>query len=320
MRVLKFGGKSLESKEKVQKICKNIKKIYKNDKNLIIVVSAMGNQTNLLLEKAKDFSSGKTKQRELALFVSTGEIQSACLFSMMLNSIGVPSVALTSRDINLRTFGGYQDATIYYLNKSKIQKFLENGQVAVICGFQGVNELGETTTLGRGGSDTTAVALASAFSVPAEIYSDFDGVFCGDPRLMHYKKINQISFPLMKLMAMSGAKVIDSHAAQIADEHNTVIISKSAENFEAKGTVISKITDDFISISKTENLSLITIVFSNTQNLERISKNVLKLIKLYKIYNLKIKETKLELLVSSNCCSEVIGILSKKLGLIKKQD
>lgn len=304
----------------MQKICKNIKKIYENDKKLIIVVSAMGNQTNLLLDAAENFSGKTPPEREISLLLSTGEIQSAALFSMALNRIGVPSVALTSRDIELRTFGGYQNATVYYLNKSKLNHYLNTKAVAVVCGFQGINEFDETTTLGRGGSDTTAVAIASAFSVSAEIYSDFDGVFAGDPRLAPYKKINVIDYDSMLNLANAGAKVLDARAVEIAKTHETVIVSKSSSDFDLSGTEISKISDDFVSIAKSETLNKITVVFSNQSKLKNLCENVLNSINMFKFYNLEISNNKIEVLVLHDDCDAIINQLSEKLGIIKKQD
>ena len=223
MRVLKFGGKSLETIEKCTNICKFIKSIYKNEKQLIIVVSAMGNTTDKLLNLAMDFGYDKIKnkltlsaRRELSNLLSIGEMQSASLISTMLLSMGVPAKSINARDIEIRTFGDYLNGKISYINKTKINEFLSNEIVAVVTGFQGINNNNEITTLGRGGSDTTAVALASIYDTKAEIYSDYNGVFSGDPKNDKYKKFNNINYDSINSMANSGAKVLESRAIEIA--------------------------------------------------------------------------------------------------------
>ena len=318
MRILKFGGKSLSSVEKTQNICKNIKKIYKKDKNIIIVVSAIGNSTDNLLSLAEKYSPKTAPKNELAKLLSTGEIVSSSLFSMMLNNMGVPAKSFSAYELEIKTFGDPTDSRIAYINKSKIIHCFENGIVAVVAGFQGVNNNNEITTLGRGGSDTTAAALGAVFNSSVEIYSDFNGVFSGDPRILKFKKIKRASYSLMLKMAKAGAKVLDQRAVSLAQKHNTKIISKSSTSFNSNGTEISLIESDFISIAEISPLSKITINFSNNNKLNFIVKNVLSCLNDIKFYNLTINNDEIHFLIDATKKLNFINIISKKLNILSK--
>lgn len=318
MRILKFGGKSLSSAEKTQNICKNIKKIYKKDKNIVIVVSAIGNSTDSLLSLAEKYSPKTTCKTELAKLLSTGEIVSSSLFSMMLNSIGVPAKSFSAYELEIKTFGDPLDSRIAYINKSKLTECLNSGTVAVVAGFQGVNNFGEITTLGRGGSDTTAAALGVVLNSPVEIYSDFNGVFSGDPRILKFKKIKKVSYDLMIKMAKAGAKVLDHRAVTLAKTYNTKIISKSSNGFNLSGSEISTLENDFISISEISQLSKITVNFSNNNKLNFIVKNVLSCLINVKFYNLSINNDEISFFVENSKKLNVINEISKKLNILSK--
>lgn len=318
MRIMKFGGKSLDCPEKVQKICKNIKKIYKNDKEIIIVVSAMGKTTDNLINLSKNYYNINYSKRELDVLLSTGETQSSALFALALNSCGVPAKSLQAFQLGVSTFGDFQNSRIAYINKKPILECFENNQVAVIPGFQGINKHGEITTLGRGGSDTTATALGATFDCDAEIYSDFDGVFCGDPRNFEYKKIKNIDYNSMINIANSGAKVLEARASEIAKSFNTKIICKQSSHPNLSGTIVSDIEKPFISISKLDNLCKFTINFSQDHNLNLLIKNVLNTLKDFKFYNLEINNNKIEFHVNHIQKDIIEYKLASKLKLLKK--
>ncbi len=318
MRILKFGGKSLSSEEKVQNVSKFIKKIYKKDKNLVIVVSAMGAETQNLTDLAKKFGyENNLADRELAVLLSTGEIQSASLVAINLLKLDVPAKSFTGKDLELVTFGGYLSGKVCYLNKTKILECFKQNVVAVVCGFQGINYEGETTTLGLGGSDTTATALASAFDCPAEIYSDFDGVFSGDPRILPYKKLKNIDYDSMLLASRAGAKVLDEKSIELAKKFNIKIISKSSSEPEKSGSTIFNFQEDSISISKMDSLCKITIVFNNPQKLKTVLKAIVKNISETKFYNFKTELNEISFYVKSDVASNIISNISKDLKLIK---
>jgi len=315
---MKFGGKSLDTPQKVQNICKNIKKIYKKDKELIIIVSAMGKTTDELLKKSTEYYQKNCNRRELDALLSTGETQSSALFAIALNNIGVPAKSLQAFQLGISTFGDYQNSLISHINKSPIIKCFEKKCIAVVAGFQGINSNEDITTLGRGGSDTTAAALGAIFNHEVEIYSDFDGIFAGDPRkINNLRKINKISFDSIKNMAISGAKVLDARAADIASKHNTKLICKQSSDFNKKGTIVSNIEDSFISLSLIDNLCKITLTFSQDRDIKIITKNVINILNSYKIYNLAINFNQIEFYIKQIDKPAIESKLAKKLKLLK---
>lgn len=316
---MKFGGKSLDCPEKMQKICKNIKKIYKNDKKIIIVVSAIGKTTDNLISLSKKYYTSHCSKRELDVLLSTGETQSSALFAIALNSYGIPAKSLQPFQINLSTFGDFQNSRISYINKQPILDCLDNQQVAIIPGFQGINQNNEITTLGRGGSDTTAAALGVIFDCDTEIYSDFDGIFSGDPRCFDYKKIRNINFESMIKIANSGAKVLDSRAIEIIKNSNNKIICKQSSNPSLTGSTVTQIESSFISMSKIDNLCSFSIHFSSDKNIYLITKNVLNILKDYKFYNFEINNNSIKFLTPSIQKDKIEYKLASTLKLIKSQ-
>lgn len=316
MRILKFGGKSLSTPEKMQNICKYIKKIYKNEKKLIIVVSAIGSTTDNLLKLANSYGKEYVNERELDALLSTGETQSSCLMAIMLSSIGVPAKSFQGFQIELTTFGAFQNSKIAYINKNKIINAFENNQVVVVAGFQGINKNGDISTLGRGGSDTTATALGAVFDENVEIYSDFDGVFAGDPRIYKYKKLKKVNYNTMMAMANTGAKVLDVTATEIAKKFGIDITLKSANDFARKGTLISNVEEDVVAISQLDNLCKISISFSNISKLKNISKNVISTINNINFYNFELKNNQISFYIPSEQKAKVIQELSEKLKIL----
>ncbi len=317
MRVLKFGGKSLSNPEKVYKICKFIKQIYKSDKELVVVVSAMGHTTDNLIKEAKVYSNNAPTPREMDVLLSTGETQSAALFAMALNSISVPAKSLQAFQLQIKTFGAHENSKLTSINKQPLLECFNQNIVAVITGFQGINSEGDTTTLGRGGSDTTACAIAASLNSDVEIYSDFNGVYRGDPRLLNYKKIKHLNYTSMQNLSDHGAKVLASRAIMLAQKHDIKIMAKCASNPHLCGSIISKLEDNIIAITSKENLAQISVVYSDNTNLELIVKNVINCIKSYNFYNLEIKQNTLSFLISMQDYPQIISIISQKLNLLK---
>lgn len=315
MRIMKFGGKSLSSPEKTQNICKFIKKIYKNDKKIIIVVSAIGKTTDNLLELSKKYNNKNPSKKELAKLLSTGEIQSASLFAMMLDSFDVPAKSFSASELQITTFGDPLYSRIASINKSVLDNCINNHTVAVVAGFQGVNKDGDITLLGRGGSDTTAVAIGAVFDTEVEIFSDFDGVFAGDPREMDYKKIKKISYDQMTAMAENGAKVIDKRASMLAKKFKIDLISKSSAAPYHKGTTISNIEDNVVAISVIDHLTRVCITFSDDEKLKLITKIVLKHIIKSKFYNFSVNSNKIIFYIENDKKTEIISQIAKALKI-----
>lgn len=315
MRILKFGGKSLATLEKTQNICKNIKKIYKNDKKLIIIVSAIGNETNELIDLVKDFHPEKTSKRELDALLATGENKSASIFAIILNSIGVPAKSFQGWQIKINTMGDFQNSLITNINKTKLNECLDNNIVAVVAGFQGVNKDGDITTLGRGGSDTTAAALGATFNTNVELYSDFNGLFSVDPREKISKQLKSISLNHLDKITSLGAKIVSNRAVKIAKENNFSITLKSSSEPQKKGTIVSSLEHENLSIVIKNNLCEICITTQSEEKLKFYSKNVLLWLKKYKIYNFSLKNQIITLLINQADKQEILNILTKKLNI-----
>lgn len=315
MRILKFGGKSLSTIEKTQKICKNIKKIYESDKKLIIVVSAMGNTTNDLLNLASKFQPQKKDKRDLDTLLSVGETISSSLFSIILNSIGVPAKSFQGWQIKIKTHGDFQNSLISSIDKKKLEECLNSNTVAVVSGFQGVNNSEEITTLGRGGSDTTAAALGAIFDTNVELYSDFNGMFSCDPRTIKTKKLNGVNLSQLNQLGEMGSKLVCERAVKIARANKINLKLKSSDKPNQKGTAANFLEYDNVIIHTNPKICEIILNISNNQKLLFLSKNVLKWLNKYKIYNFSVKFQNIVLLVNDADKDEILQILKSKLKI-----
>lgn len=223
MIVHKYGGSSVATTEKIKNIAESIKKLYEIEKKIVIVVSAMGKTTNNLISKAYEITNSPNK-REMDRLLSTGENQTISLLSIALNDIEVPCVSLTAEQLPILTKGVHGKSTIKNIDNSLIYKYLNEEKVVVVAGFQGINEIGDVTTLGRGGSDTTAVALAASLSCKCEIYTDVDGIYKIDPRVYEKaSKINTISYEEMMELAYLGAGVMEPRAIELGYKYGVPI-------------------------------------------------------------------------------------------------
>ncbi len=236
--VQKFGGTSVGSEERIASVAKIVKEASKNNP-IVVVVSAMSGETNRLIKLAKSFGDNPSK-REFDALVSTGEKVSAALLAMALQQIDVPAKSYSASQISMRTTDSYSKARILDVDGKKIQETLDAGIVPIITGFQGITESGDVTTLGRGGSDTTAVAIAAQLGAErCDIYTDVDGIYTTDPRVVpEAKKIDVITMEEMLEMAGQGAKVIQIRAVEFANKYNVPV--RVLSSFEpGDGTLIS---------------------------------------------------------------------------------
>ena len=236
-KVLKFGGTSVGSIERIQHVAKIIKKEYDTGSQVIVVVSAMAGKTNELVKFSKNISENFDK-RELDVLLSSGEQITCALLSGCLLEFKVNAKSWLNWQIPILTDGEHANARIINMNVSKINSFIEKG-VAIIPGFQGVSKNGDVTTIGRGGSDATAVAVAKLFKADAcEIYTDVDGVFSSDPnKIPVAKKIDKISYDEMLELSSLGAKVMQSSAVQTAMMYDIPLQVRSTFT-DRKGTKI----------------------------------------------------------------------------------
>tara|TARA_B100001121_G_scaffold273842_1_gene261259 strand:- start:32 stop:1243 length:1212 start_codon:yes stop_codon:yes gene_type:complete len=227
-KVLKFGGTSVGSIERIQHVAKIIEKEHKNGNQLIVVVSAMSGKTNELLNLSKNISSSFNK-RELDVLLSSGEQVSSALLAGALINLNIEAKSYLNWQIPILTEGEHTNSRIVNIHTDKIDKFLEKKGVAIIPGFQGISQNGNITTIGRGGSDASAVAIAKIFNTDfCEIYTDVDGVFSTDPnKIPIAKKIEKISYDEMLELSSLGAKVMQPSAVQTAMIYNIPLEVKS---------------------------------------------------------------------------------------------
>ena len=236
--VQKFGGTSVGSEERITAVAKIIKKASEKN-SLVVVVSAMSGETNRLINLANSFGDNPSK-REFDALISTGEKVSAALLAMALHQIGVEAKSYTASQISMRTTDSYSKAKILDVDGKKIKETLDAGIVPIITGFQGITDSGDVTTLGRGGSDTTAVAIAAQMKAKrCDIFTDVDGIYTTDPRIVpEAKKLDSITMEEMLEMSGQGAKVIQIRAVEFANKYKVPV--RVLSSFESgNGTLIS---------------------------------------------------------------------------------
>jgi len=261
--VVKFGGSSVADVEKMRHIAENLKTRKDKGEDLVVVVSAMGKTTNQLLAIANEAVKNPSK-REVDMMISTGEQISIALLSMILNEMGAKAVSLTGFQAGIRTEGVHTKTKIIDIDIEIIEEKLQEGNIVVVAGFQGYNEIGEITTLGRGGSDTTAVALAAKLNCSCEIYTDVDGIYGIDPRLYpKARHLDEIDFEEMKEMAFLGSKVMEPRSVDIAQHYGVEIYVASAHE-DKRGTYIKEVdkaleSRSITGLSVAENVMMVTL-------------------------------------------------------------
>ncbi len=238
--VQKYGGTSVANLDRIKNVAQRIIKYKNQGHQLVVVVSAMAGETDRLINLAKSITPNPPL-RELDMLVSTGEQVTSSLLSIALQSMGVPSIAFLGYQIPIYTTEFFTKAKIKEIKVEKIKEELNQGKVVVVAGFQGVTERGDITTLGRGGSDTTAVALAAALKADlCEIYTDVEGVFTADPRIVDKaRKLSKISYEEMLEMASAGAKVLEMRSVELAMIYKVPLVVRSSFN-ESEGTLITE--------------------------------------------------------------------------------
>nr|BFE94907.1 hypothetical protein GCM10020185_54430 [Pseudomonas brassicacearum subsp. brassicacearum] len=239
--VQKFGGTSVGTVERIEQVADKVKKFREAGDDLVVVLSAMSGETNRLIDLAKQISGDQQPvPRELDVIVSTGEQVTIALLAMALIKRGVPAVSYTGNQVRILTDSAHNKARILQIDDQKIRGDLKAGRVVVVAGFQGVDEQGNITTLGRGGSDTTGVALAAALKADeCQIYTDVDGVYTTDPRVVPVaQRLDKITFEEMLEMASLGSKVLQIRAVEFAGKYNVPL--RVLHSFkEGPGTLIT---------------------------------------------------------------------------------
>lgn len=238
--VLKFGGSSVADKDKLLNVCKHVIKEYEASNKVVVVVSAQGKTTDKLVLEEREISNTPDK-REHDVLLSTGEQITISKLAIYLKELGYNAISFTGWQVPIITDDNYGNANIVNINTEKILSQLENNRIVIVAGFQGITKSGDITTLGRGGSDTTAVALASYLKAEKlYIYTDVDGVYSEDPNInKNAVKYDSISYDKMIEMAKNGAKVLHTKCVEMAKENNVPIIVKSTF-VEGKGTLVKQ--------------------------------------------------------------------------------
>lgn len=219
--VMKFGGSSVANAERILHVAEIITNSYKKGNQVVVVLSAQGDTTDELLEKAAEINPNGSK-REMDMLLSTGEQVSIALMAMAIEKLGYPVVSLTGWQVGMETTAAYGVARIKKVTGSRMQEELDQNKIVLVAGFQGINKYNDVTTLGRGGSDTTAVALAVALKADlCQIYTDVDGVYTADPRkVKNARKLDEITFAEMLELASLGAQVLHNRSVEMAKRYN----------------------------------------------------------------------------------------------------
>ncbi len=238
--VQKYGGTSVKDAERVKAVAERVVSTVSQGNRVVVVVSAMAGETDRLIQLSHE-TTAAPNEREMDLLLSSGERVTSALTAMAIQNLGFNAISLTGRQVGIITDSSHTKAMIEHIDVSRLQKELDDNKIPVVAGFQGINEFSDVTTLGRGGSDTTAVAIAAALNADiCEIYTDVDGVYTTDPNMVkEAKKLDSISYDEMLEMASMGAKVLHGRSVEVAKKFNVPLVIRSSFNDEP-GTIVTK--------------------------------------------------------------------------------
>ncbi|MBO6138070.1 MAG: aspartate kinase [Lachnospiraceae bacterium] len=240
--VKKFGGTSVADKDRIYNVAERCLEDYRKGNDLVVVLSAMGKMTDVLIDQAKDINPNPPK-RALDMLLVTGEQTSVALMEMAFDKLGVPAISLNAFQVAMHTTSVYGSARLKRIDTERIKHELEGKRIVIVTGFQGVNKYDDFTTLGRGGSDTTAVALAAALHADrCEIYTDVDGVYTADPRIVPgARKLKEISYDEILDLATLGAGVLHNRSVEMARKYGVELVVRSSLN-RNEGTTVREVT------------------------------------------------------------------------------
>ncbi len=239
--VKKFGGSSVANKERIYNVARRCIEDYKKGHSVVVVLSAMGDTTDDLLALADDINPNANK-RELDMLLTTGEQVSVSLMAMAMQAMNVPAVSLNAFQVGMNCTSRYSNARFKRIDTDRINHELDSKKIVIVTGFQGINKYDDYATLGRGGSDTTAVALAAVLHADlCEIYTDVDGVYTADPRIVpDARKLSEITYDEMLELATAGAKVLHNRSVEMAKKYSVPMVVRSSLN-ESEGTVVKEV-------------------------------------------------------------------------------
>lgn len=312
--VLKFGGSSVADNDKLKIVAEKIINLYNKNNNIVVILSAQGKTTDKLISEALELSN-ETKDREMDVLLSAGEQISIAKLSILLNKMGYKAISLTGWQAGILTNKTNQNAIIENIDTTRILQELSKRKIVIIAGFQGYNENLDITTLGRGGSDTSAIAIAAALNAKeCYIFSDVDGVYTADPnKIENAKKLPALSYEEMIEISSEGAKVLHGRCAEIGQKFKIPIITKSTFNNKA-GTIITDIIEEntIKSVVKKE-ISRISIVGNGiSRNFEKLHEvlNIIQKNKL-EILEFNVSESKISIDFKNVVDDEMLGKIHK---------
>ena len=261
--VQKFGGTSVENRERILNVANIVKKYFDDKNKLVVVVSAQGDTTDELLKLSKELNQTPSN-RELDVLLSSGEQISISLLSMALERLNIPCISLTGWQAGIYTSTDHSNARILNVFNERILKELDSNKVVIVAGFQGIDKNEDITTMGRGGSDTTAVAIAASLRAKeCQIYTDVDGVYTADPQLvLDAKKIEEISYNNMIKLADMGAQILNKRSVELAKKYSVeILVISSIKNEDAfSGTIVKEIDENVVpSVSINNNVFLVKV-------------------------------------------------------------
>lgn len=263
--VQKYGGTSVANTERIRAVAERVVATVSRGNRVIVVVSAMAGETDKFVKLAYEMTDSPD-EREMDLLLSSGERVTSALTAMAIQQLGHKAMSLTGRQVGIVTDSAHTKAMIEYIEANRLKKALDEGKVPVVAGFQGINEFSDVTTLGRGGSDTTAVAIAAALKADlCEIYTDVEGVYTSDPRIVtDAKKMERISYDEMLEMASLGAKVLHGRSVEFAKKYNVPLVVRTSFD-QSPGTLVTKEDDKMekivvTGVTQDKNQARITIM------------------------------------------------------------
>ncbi len=314
--VIKFGGSSVADNQKLQTVASKTIKLYEEENNIVVVVSAQGKTTDKLIKEAEELSL-KPVDREMDALLSSGEQMSASKLAILLNYLGYEAISLTGWQAGIHTNTENQNAKIEYIDSQRIEKELQEGKIVVVAGFQGVDENNNITTLGRGGSDTTAVALAAALHAKqCYIYSDVDGIYSADPnKVKQAKKLKNISYEEMHALASEGAKVLHDRCVEIAERNDVPVITGSTFNDNPGTEITHKLEASGIKSIVKKDVSRVSVIGFGISSRDEILDDILEIAdkNSLEIFNIDISRTKISVVFKEIVKDEILEELHQCL-------
>lgn len=314
--VLKFGGSSVANNEKLNKVAEKIIELKKKCSNIVVVLSAQGKTTDNLINQAKELTE-KPDIRELDMLISSGEQMSIAKLSILLNSLGYDSISLTGWQAGINTNNTNQNAIIKRINTSRIIKELNDGKIVIVAGFQGLNPNNDISTFGRGGSDTTAVAIAAALnSKKCYIFSDVDGVYTTDPnKVEKARKLLNLSYDEMLQISEEGAKVLHNRCVEIGERFNIPIVARSTFNDKDGSTISEEIEANTVKSIVKKEVSRISIIGNGIIRNSEVIQKVIRLIDENKldILTFDVSESKISIVFKNIVDNDVLELMHKEI-------